>query len=599
MKNTNNLVNISLNSQPITSLKLLHIKKQQVILSFLLFLFANGYSQFINPLFIPPALSDSVFNLNVQNGTTQFWNGINTPTYGINGNILGPTLIMNKWDNITINVTNSLTGSGNSTTMHWHGLHVPAKCDGGPHQIIMQGTTWSPQFKMLNDAGTFWYHPHGNNQTDRQVSKGLAGMIIVRDSAEAALTLPRTYGVDDFPIVVQSKSFDVLNQIAISTDEDTLVVVNGTAYPYLSTPAQVIRMRLLNGSSMRSYNFGFSGNLPFKLIGIDGGLIDTAQTLTRILLNPGERVEILLDLQNQQGNTIYLNSFSNELPNGIYGAATVTSMMGGTITDYNLNPLNGAIIGILKLIVGAPTANPILTTPVTLVPQTPFTNYTTSRTFLLQPDTMMNAQAQVEGPFNINGIHFDMNVINQTAYLNTTEKWKIQNNTGIAHPFHIHDVQFNILNVNGGAVPNYEKGKKDVVLVMPMQYVEFVTTFNDFADDSIPYMYHCHLLHHEDDGMMGSFRVIDTNTVAGLNSVKNISEVFIFPNPTNSYITVQTTIKEELNLSVFNSFNEVIYSTTTNTPSTTIDLSKFSNGIYFLRLKLPNGFAYKKIIKAG
>ncbi|MFM7016330.1 MAG: multicopper oxidase domain-containing protein [Bacteroidota bacterium] len=568
----------------------------------ILFLFfmvssVKGYSQFVNPLAIPPALTGTNFNLNVQNGSTQFWNGITTPTYGINGNILGPTLIMNKWDNVTIHVTNSLTGSGNSTTMHWHGLHVPAKFDGGPHQMIMQGMTWSPQFTMLNNAGTYWYHPHGNNQTDRQVSKGLAGMIIVKDSTEAALNLPRNYGVDDFPIVVQTKAFDVLNQIAISTAEDTLVVVNGTAHPYLDAPAQVIRLRLLNGSSIRSYNFGFSGNMPFKIIATDGGLLDSARTLTRILLNPGERVELLLDLQNLQGNTVYLNSYSNELPNGIYGAATVTSMMGGTITDYNLNPLNGAIVGILKLNVVAPTVNPVLTTPISLVTQTPITNYTVSRTFTLQPDTMMNAQQQVEGPFNINGTHFNMNVINVTTYLNTTEKWRIQNNTGIAHPFHIHDVQFTILNVNGGAVPNYEKGKKDVVLVMPMQYVEFVTTFNDFADDSIPYMYHCHLLHHEDDGMMGSFRVIDSNATAGIVSMNEEGNFTIFPNPTNSIITIKSVLKEILSINLTNSIGEILENIVHPNDNFQIDLSKYKSGVYYLHLKSANRITIRKIIK--
>lgn len=176
-----------------------------------------------NALFIPPTLTGTTFNLNIQNGTTQFYTGINTPTYGINGNILAPTLIVNKWDWVQMNVTNNLTGFGNSTTIHWHGLHVPSMDDGGPHQVIAQATTWSPNFQILNSAGTFWYHPHGDNKTDRHVSKGIAGMVIIKDSIEAALTLPRTYGVDDFPVIVQTKAFDVLNQITIATEGDTAV----------------------------------------------------------------------------------------------------------------------------------------------------------------------------------------------------------------------------------------------------------------------------------------------------------------------------------------------------------------------------------------
>lgn len=553
-------------------------------------------AQFYNSIVIPPTLTGTNFNLNIQNGTTQFWSGINTPTYGINGNILAPTLIVNKWDMDTFNVTNSLTGFGNSTTIHWHGLHLPAMDDGGPHQVIAQSTTWSPSFQILNSAGTFWYHPHGDNKTDLHVSKGIAGMIIVKDSIESALTLPRAYGVDDFPIIVQSKAFDILNQIAISTEEDTLVVVNGTSHPYLNAPAQVIRLRLLNGSSMRTYNFGFTANHPFKMIASDGGLLDSAITLTRIRLSPGERAEILLDLQGEQGDTIFLNSFSSEMPNGIYGAATVTGMMGGNIPDYNLNPLNGADFGILQLNVVAQTGSPVTTMPTTLTTNTPWTAYSVSRNLQFAPDTMMSAVGQVAGPFNINGVHFDMNVINETVYLNTTEKWRITNQTGIAHPFHIHDVQFYVLNINGGAVPNYLQGKKDVVLVMPNQYVEFITKFENFADDSIPYMYHCHLLHHEDDGMMGSFRVIDTTVSTGIAEIDFENKFSIYPNPTSDYLTIVSNDNEIFSLNIFNSLGKNIHSSRT-TSILKLQTSNYANGMYFIQVKSNNTFYTQKFIK--
>ncbi len=555
----------------------------------------NVSAQFINPLFIAPTMTGDTFNLNIQNGTTQFYTGINTPTFGINGNILAPTLIVNKWEWVTMNVTNSLTGSGNSSTIHWHGLHVPAKYDGGPHQVIAQGTTWSPHFQILNTAGTFWYHPHGDNQTDRQVSKGIAGMIIVKDSVEAALTLPRNYGVDDFPIIVQSKAFDVLNQIAISTEEDTAVCVNATMHPYLNAPAQVIRLRFLNGSSMRTYNFGFTGNHPFKMIAGDGGLLDSAITLTRIMLSPGERAEILLDLQGEQGDTIFLNSFSSEMANGIYGASTVTGMMGATITDYNLNPLNGADFGILQLNVVAQTGGAITTLPTALTTNSPLTSFSVSRNFTLAPVTM-SPSTMLIGPFDINNASFDMNVINETVYLNAVEKWRVTNNTSIAHPFHIHDVEFYILNVNGGAVPNYEQGKKDVVFVMPQQYVEFVTKFEDFADDSIPYMYHCHLLHHEDDGMMGSFRVIDT-TGTGIADISESSGIKIFPNPATNEFKIKSLKLKGGVLKIYNVLGEMVYELLISKEETTIDVSFLNEGIYFVQVKTGNGIYNRKIIK--
>lgn len=570
---------------------------RQIVFSAVLLFSTVDFSVAQNQLFIPPTLSGTSFDLNIQNGITQFYPGINTPTYGINGALLGPTLIVNKGDWVTMNVTNNLTGSGNSTTIHWHGLHVPAMDDGGPHQIIEQGTTWSPNFQILNSAATFWYHPHGDNKTDRHVSKGIAGMLIVKDSAEAELTLPRTYGVDDFPVVVQTKAFDILNQIAISTEMDTAVCVNGTMRPYLNAPEQVIRLRLLNGSSSRSYNFGFTDNKVFKMIAGDAGLLDNAVSLTRILLSPGERAEILLDLQGMIGETINLISFSSEMPNGIYGAATVSGMMGGTIPNYNLNPLNGADFGVLQLNVVAPTVNPVTTMPGSLITNTPWTSYTVARNFNLQPDTMMSPLGQVAGPFNINGVHFDMNTINFSTYLNTTEKWKISNNTGIAHPFHIHDMHFYLLNINGDPVPDYEQGKKDVVLVMPMQYVEFITKFEDFADDMIPYMYHCHLLHHEDDGMMGSFTVIDT-TSAGVSPIEKIKFI-IYPNPAQNFISIKFENQiPSAELNIINLLGEVVVSSKINNINTaTIDIASLTTGIYFFQIREGNEFHQMKFIK--
>lgn len=549
-----------------------------------------------NPLVIPPALTGTTFNLNVQNGVVQFFDGINTPTFGINGDILGPTIIVNKWDWVTINVTNSLTGTGNTTTMHWHGLHVPAMADGGPHQIIEQGATWSPQFQILNNASTFWYHPHGLGKTDLHVAKGLAGFLIVKDSAEAELNLPRTYGVDDFPIVVQTKAFDVLYQVAIATQDDTLVCVNGTVDPYLEAPAQVIRLRLLNGSSMRVYNFGFTNDKEFNLIGTDGGLLSNSLPLNRLMLAPGERGEILLDLQGMEGQTIYLMSNSSEMVNGIYGASTVTGMMGGVITDYNLNPLNGADFQILQINVGAQTIDPVLEIPEVLVENMPLTSYDKTRTFNLQPDEMMDPEGQVMGPFNINGDHFDMEVINETVYINDTEKWRIQNNTGIAHPFHIHDIQFTVDNINGGPVPLQLQGLKDVVMVMPMSYVEVIAEFKDFTDNDVPYMYHCHMLHHEDDGMMGSFIVIDTNATDIQSD--NAINFLIYPNPAANTLFIQldnnTTWVE---IKIVNILGEVLYNHQEKaTDHILIDISGLAPGTYTLKLETNIGNSSKKII---
>jgi blue copper oxidase len=501
----------------------MNITKNILAIGFMLSLAYNSFAQ--NPLFIPPTLSGPVYNLDVQMDSTEFYPGHKSPTYGVNGNILGPTLLFNKWDTVTLNVTNHLNAT---TTMHWHGMHVPAIYDGGPHQMIMQNTTWSPSYRVLNDAATFWYHPHGQGKTDLQVSRGIAGLIIVRDSAEAALTLPRTYGVDDIPLIIQSKAFDVLYQIAIATALDTLPMINATVNPYVDAPAQVVRFRCLNGASDRSFMIGFSNNMTFYEIATDGGLRDSALSMTSLLLSPGERAEILVDLSGMQGQPVNLMNFGSQIPNGVIGATNVGGGM-AQIPGYSQNPLNGADYQLMQLNVVAPTSNPVTTIPTALVPHTPWnpasSNHNRVFTFAPQNST---TQGMVEGPFVINNHQFSMSVINDTVYLNNIEIWSLFNGTLVAHPFHIHDVQFYVKDIDAQAPPAYMMGKKDVVLVKPQETVSFITKFEDFAD-TVPYMYHCHLLHHEDDGMMGSFIVLDSSST-GVEEKKSISGV-LYPNP--------------------------------------------------------------------
>lgn len=497
-----------------------------------------------NPLAIPPTLTGTTFNLTVQSGMQSFYTGTNTPTFGINGTWMAPTIIVNKGDSITLNVTNNLTVK---TTMHWHGLHVAPQNDGGPHQIILPSHTWSPSFKIKNNASTYWYHPHGAGQTDPQVSKGLVGFFIVHDADELALNIPHTYGVDDIPLAFQSKEFDVLQQIAIAGEMDTALFVNGTLNPIFDAHAQVIRFRLLNGSSLRSYNFGFSNGQTFYQIATDGGLLDTSVTLTRLRLSPGERAEILVNFTGMQGQNLDLKSFASELANGIYGADSVGTGI-DSIAEYHNNFLNGADFFLLKINIVAPTATPITTIPIALVSYTPFNiaNATKSRTVIFDTIRLLPADApnRAEGPFGMNNKSFDMDSINEIVYLNTTEVWTLVNKTLVAHPFHIHDIQFNVVEKSGIPPNATERGWKDVILVMPDDSVKFITKFDDFSNDSVPYMYHCHLLHHEDDGMMGSFLVLEypLNTV----DVEDKNNFSVYPNPSSNYWSVNTNDNAEI-----------------------------------------------------
>jgi blue copper oxidase len=551
-----------------------------------------------NTLYIPPILTGTNFNLTVQSGTTVLYGNTPTPTYGINGVWMSPTIAVNKDDSITLNVINNLPVR---TTMHWHGLHVSPENDGGPHQTINPGSTWSPSFKVRNNAATFWYHPHGAGQTDIQVSKGLAGFFIVRDAAEAALNLPRTYGVDDIPLNIQSKAFDNLLQIAIASDMDTALLVNGTINPQVDVPAQVVRFRLLNGSSLRSYNFGLSNGQHFYQIATDGGLLDTPVMLTRLRLSPGERAEILVNFSAMVSQQLYLKSFASELPSGIYGADTVGDA-NNEIHDYEDNFLNGADFNLLQINVVAATANPVSTVPASLVPLTPFDPATVTNTRAIVMDTIRLLPIDVpnlaEGPFGMNNRSFDMEYVNDTVHLNATEIWVLKNNTMVAHPFHIHDIQFNVIEKNGMPPAPTERGWKDVILVMPHDSVKFITKFETFSHPTVPYMYHCHLLHHEDDGMMGSFVVIDTLTT-GISSISDNIPFRVFPNPANTNVTIE--LAEQLSQAVVtlqNVLGEMMLKSELNGNSnSSLDLSSLTPGIYFLQVRSGNRLSTRKLIK--
>ncbi len=541
----------------------------------------SGIAQ--NALYIPPQLSGTSFNLVVQQGTQQFFSGNPTPTYGINGSFLSPTIVVNKGDVVTLNVQNTLNVA---TTMHWHGLHVASEHDGGPHQSIAAGTTWSPTFEIKNNAGTFWYHPHGEGKTELHVGKGLSGLFIIHDPAEQALNLPETYGVDDIPVIVQTKAFDVLNQIAIADHMDTAVFVNGTLDAIGELPAQVVRLRLLNGSSMRSFYFGFSNNQNFYQIATDGGLLAAPNTLTRLLLAPGERSEILVDLGGMNGQTITLMSYGSEMENGIFGAPMV-----GTPPDeidmYMDNSLNGADFDLVSFDVTAPTVSPITTIPSTLVPYLPYNtaDVSANRTLVFDTISLIPGETpnRAEGPFGINNEVFDMMMVNVEVPLNATEIWTLKNNTLIAHPFHIHDVQFNILEKSGVAPPPSEQGWKDVVLVMPGDSVKFITKFEDFADEMTPYMYHCHLLHHEDDGMMGSFLVIDST--AGLNAFQDAT-IQICPNPATDFWKLTSLNEEAVDLKLYNTAGELLFerSAILSEKEMKIPCESLEAGIYVLKV---------------
>lgn len=546
----------------------------------LLLLFSLNVKAQYNSLRIPDTLSGTNFNLAIRDTFKQIIPGNQTITEAINGNWWGPTLILNKGDIVHLNVNNKLQ---DTTTIHWHGMHLPAIMDGGPHQPIPPGTIWQPYWQVSNNAGLYWYHPHLHMMAQYQLNMGSGGMIIVRDPAENAILLPRTYGIDDIPLALTDRRFNTSNQIEDVPYGDSMMV-NGVIRPQQNVPAQVVRLRILNAAPERSYNLGFSDNSPFYVITSDGGLLDAPVSVTRYLLSAGERIEILVNFTGQQSQTVNLKAYNSVLTQNIPG--------GDVFPPGNpfYNGLARIDFNILKLNITAQTPSPITSIPSSLTINNFYSEATAQLTRNLTiSDTNIAGNAGIS--FVINHRLFNINYINYDVPLNNTEIWRIQSTSGLGHPFHIHDVQFNILTRNGAAPPAYEKGWKDVVFIKAGETVRFITRFDDYSDSLHPFMYHCHIALHEDEGMMGQF-VVKNSGVAGINEAEEvIPEFSLFPNPASNKLNITFQNRNASDVSnlvyyirIFNSAGKTIYLLPKPRIQNGIDISNLAAGVYFLQL---------------
>jgi len=431
----------------------------------------------IPPLARPHVTADGtrVFDLTADEGTATLRPGEPTKTWGFNGPYLGPTLRAARGEKVRVNVHNALD---ETTTVHWHGMHLPARFDGGPHQPIAPGRTWSPHWRVDQPAATLWYHPHQHGQTEDHVNKGLAGMFILDEpDSEIADLLPHEYGVDDIPLIVQDKRLDDDGQIQDGGLGDD-VLVNGSHGPYLDVTTEKVRLRLLNASVKRVFSFGFSDNRDFVMIGSDGGLLPRPVRLDRLRLSPGERAEIVVGMR--PGEDVVLRSYPPDL-----GTGGILDRFNGGDDEFDVLQLRAD-----------PDLRRSPQIPAHLAPAPQLrTTGATVRSFQLQGRT-------------INGSSMDMSRIDQTVQLGTTEVWRISNTDGEYHSFHVHDVQFSVLRLDGHIPGRELSGWKDTLFLPPGTTARVAMRFTDYADPDSPYMYHCHLLQHEDNGMMGQFVVV-------------------------------------------------------------------------------------------
>ncbi len=480
-----------------------------------------------NTLNMPDTLSGPTYNISYDEVTVD-WDGVAYEAYGINSTdaILGPTLIWNKGEVISLNVTNNL--NNDTTTCHWHGAHVAAADDGGPHSEIYPGQTWEVDFEVRDHATTLWYHPHPHphGHTAEQVWKGLAGMIIVRDDEEAALNLPREYGVNDIPVILRDITLESTGPMAttgeINFEESTLDVpgadlgethmTNATINAVYEVPSSYVRLRVLDAAARRPYYLGFEDDRAFYQIGSDGGLLEEPVSHTRLLVGPGERVELMVDMSSvTSGDTLNLMSFPSEV---------TTCCMDGTIgSRFTYTDLDETDFHLLGLIANPSIvpANPVTTIPSTLVYIEELLESDAVRTRYMDMSLVNNSGSL---SFLMNGSYYDHYVPTDTVTLGDVEIWELSaiGDDDLSHPFHVHDVQFQVLDVNGLEPAPELQGRKDNVMVHPDAPVRIIMKFETFHDETVPYMYHCHFLVHEDHGMMQSFVVKDSTNVIASSS---------------------------------------------------------------------------------
>ena len=492
-------------------------------------LMAAGRS--FHPLPIPPLLEGELrdgkkhFRLEARTGQREFLPGLVTPTIGFNGDYLGPTLRMKRGDEVAIEVVNRLP---ETTTVHWHGMILPARMDGGPHQPIAPGDRWNSQYRVRQPAATLFYHAHTHGQTGPQVYRGLAGLLYIDDEEAAALDLPSDYGIDDIPLVLQDRDFDsggrfrylsFMPERMIGKHGRTLLV-NGVTSPRLQAQTTLLRLRLVNASNARFYRLAFSDGRSFRVIASDGGLLPRAVSRKELVMAPAERYEILVDLSDRRELSLL------DL-GGVGNAAHGPMGMMGMASGFDV------------LRIDAGSARKSDRKPVQRLAELPLVDDAVGdlqqRSLVLQMGMMgggmmggsgksmgggMMRRGMMGGPggmmrgggmggmMRINGKSFDMQRVDFRVPANREEIWVLGNDSPMSHPFHVHNTQFRLLTRNGKAVPAVEAGYKDTVVVQPGEELRIWLPTGPYVDERHPYMFHCHILEHEDGGMMGQFTVV-------------------------------------------------------------------------------------------
>lgn len=414
--------------------------------------------------------------------------GKHTQAWCYAGKLPGPLIDVYEGDTVDIAFVNQLP---QPTTVHWHGVTVPNDQDGGPMQLVAAGGKQTYRFALpKGSAGTYWYHPHPHHMTAEQVYRGLAGTFIVRAKDDPLASLPETH------LMFSDLKLDVDGAIApndmmdwMNGREGQFVLINGQRRPSITVHAPQ-RWRLWNACSARYLNLA---GVPMVLVGTDGGLLTQPQPIDTLLLAPGERAEVVV-IPPPGMHQVTLKALAYER-----GKMSMGGKTGNAEKDVNLADVALMGHGTYSVPSHLRTIEPLGEPAVTR--QVLFTEIMDMDAMRMNPET-----GRPEGmAFLINGQAFDHNRADFTGKVGDVELWEVINASDMDHPFHIHGTQFQVVNRQTGfeVTPEPFLAWRDTVNVKPGQAVRLKVRF-DLPGD---WMFHCHILEHEDLGMMGIIRV--------------------------------------------------------------------------------------------
>ncbi len=404
-------------------------------------------------------------------------------TYG--GTLPGPTIEAKVGDTVRVRVTNSLP---EATTVHWHGLRLPAAMDGVPalQKPIEPGATFTYEFKVT-DAGTFWYHPHV--RSDEQVERGLYGAIVVRDSAEPATTTDRVVVLDDLLVDESFQLAPFSVEEAMVGRQGNLILVNGRAHPIAdAAPNGLHRFRFVNAANARYFRLAF-GDDTLVWIGSDGGRFNAPRKVTEIMLVPGQRADVLVHAGQQVDVSRAFSTLAYERGHGT-GRAPDARV-------FTLRTRGDAVAA--------------MSVPETLASVVALPEATVTRTITLEESEHGagahaghgGASAEVMGPvFSLNGATYP-DITPFEAKLDAVEEWSLENTTQMDHPFHLHGFRFQVVSDAMGK-PILEW--RDTLNVPALTTVRIRMRLEDHPGT---WMFHCHILEHAERGMMGELHVAE------------------------------------------------------------------------------------------